>query len=164
MRLDRRKDLVEILRNGSAASQAEIAATLRRKGHQVTQATVSRDLQELGASKVRISGIAGYRLPDATPRSPGGVQLNRHLDRTLAQFAVEVRPADSIVVIRTEPGHAAAVARAIDLAEVKEVVGTVAGDDTIFAATGSPKIATTLARRWSRGMSTGSTDNGKGVS
>jgi transcriptional regulator of arginine metabolism len=160
MRLDRRRDLVEILRNGSASSQAEIADALRRRGHEVTQATVSRDLQELGASKIRVSGVAGYRLPDPSPRSPGGDLMNKHLDRTLAEFAVEVRPADSLVVILTEPGHAAAVARAIDLAQVKEVVGTVAGDDTIFAATRSAKIAASLARRWSRDL-TGSTSNGR---
>lgn len=148
MRLDRRRDLVEILRRGPASSQAEIAAALRDRGHRVTQATVSRDLQELGATKVRVAGIPGYRLPDAIPRSPGGDLMTRHLERTLAEFAVEIRPAASLVVVVTAPGHAAAVARAVDLAEVPDVVGTVAGDDTIFVATPSVEAAGRLAASW----------------
>jgi transcriptional regulator of arginine metabolism len=142
---------MRILQEGSAASQHDIVERLRALGHDVTQATVSRDLQELGAVKVRSAAGLVYRLPDQVPRSPAGDLLARGLRRTLDEFAVDVRPAGSLVVIVTAPGHAAAVARAIDLAPPPGVVGTVAGDDTIFVATPDPETARDLAARLAPG-------------
>lgn len=146
MRTDRIRDLTHILRGGHAATQKEIAAALRAAGHHVTQATVSRDLQEIGAAKVRIGDTLEYRLPDHMPRAPGGDLMTRSLHRTLDEFALDISPAASLVVITTAPGHAAAVARAIDLAGLDDVTGTVAGDDTIFIATPSELAAARLAR------------------
>lgn len=149
MKSQRRKDLMRILQEGRAASQQDIAAALRDAGHPVTQATVSRDLQELGAVKVRGEGGFVYRLPDELPRPRGGDLLTRNLNRTLAEFAVGVHAAGSLVVVTTPPGHASAVARAIDLAALDECLGTIAGDDTIFVATDSAETAKRVAAVWS---------------
>ena len=148
MRSERRRDLLQILHEGRAASQRDIATALRHRGHDVTQATVSRDLQELGAAKVRVNGTYAYRLPDEIPHSLGGDLMTRRLELTLAEFAIDIRPAGSIVVVYTAPGHAAAVARAIDQASPAGVVGSVAGDDTIFAATPSAGEADRIATEW----------------
>ena len=113
----------------------------------MTQATVSRDLQGIGALKVRSGDHLEYRLPDEIPRS-GGDLMTRNLVRTLQEFALEVKPAGSLVVVVTAPGHASAVARAIDLGGSPAVVGTVAGDDTIFVATPGTEEANDLVRSW----------------
>lgn len=162
MRLERRRDLMRILQEGRAPSQQAIVERLRALGHDVTQATVSRDLKELGAVKLRSGGALVYRLPDQVPRSPGGDLLARGLRRTLDEFAVDVRPAGSLVVIATAPGHAAAVARAIDLAPPEGVVGTVAGDDTIFVATPDPATAQRLAALLAPGGGLGAASRGGG--
>lgn len=148
MRSVRRKDLVGILRAGQASSQSEIVAALNDLGHRVTQATVSRDLQEIGATKVRISGKVAYRMPDDIPLGVGGDVLRRNLEHNLQEFAVDVKQAGSLAIVTTAPGHASAVARAIDLAALDEVIGTVAGDDTIFVATTDDKTAADLVHRW----------------
>ncbi|MGH2773964.1 MAG: arginine repressor [Actinomycetota bacterium] len=147
MRSSRRRDLTRLLREGRASSQRDIVDVLRAAGHEVTQATISRDLQELGALKVRANGGFVYRLPDEMPRG-GGDFMTRNLLRTLEEFAVSVRTAGNLVVVMTAPGHAAAVARAIDLAPNDDVIGTVAGDDTIFVATPNHDVAARLAVTW----------------
>ncbi len=157
MRSDRIKDLVRILRAGHAATQQEIVATLQASGHDVTQATVSRDLQEVGAVKIRVGDSLQYRLPDEVPRTAGSDLMARNLTRTLHDFALDVRPAGSLVVVATAPGHASAVARAIDLAGLEPVIGTVAGDDTIFVATPSEDEARRLTQEW------GAVSGGTGV-
>jgi transcriptional regulator of arginine metabolism len=148
VKTDRRNDLVRLLREGRATNQEELAAALREAGHRVTQATVSRDLRAIGATKVMIGGEMVYLLPDQIPRAPGGDLMVRSLMRTIEEFAVDIEPASSLVVVTTAPGHASAVARAVDLAGLNEVVGTVAGDDTIFVATPGAKEARALARAW----------------
>ncbi len=164
MRSDRLKDLVRILRGGHATTQHEIVAALRAAGHEVTQATVSRDLQEIGALKIRSGSALEYRLPDEVPRTPGSELMARSLQRTLRDFVLEVRPAASLLVVVTAPGHASAVARAIDLAGIEAVVGTVAGDDTIFVATPDESSATELTDRWrahTRTAGVGGVDEGE---
>ena len=147
MKAQRRRDLVKILRAGKASSQQDIVDGLRSAGHDVTQATVSRDLQDVGATKVRVNGSFYYRLSDELPRGSGDL-VARNLMRTLDEFAVAIRQAASMVIVITAPGHASAVARAIDLAGSDEVAGTIAGDDTIFVATNSDADAHALAETW----------------
>lgn len=147
MKANRRRDLIKILHEGRASSQQEIVDELRDAGHDVTQATVSRDLQDVGATKVRVNGHFVYRLPEELPRG-GGDLVTRNLVATLDEFAVAIRPADSLVIVITAPGHASAVARAIDLAGIDDVAGTIAGDDTIFVATSSKESARALADAW----------------
>ena len=150
MRPDRRRALLRILRAGAASSQKEIVRALRAAGHDVTQATVSRDLREVGAAKVRSAEGFVYRLSDDVPHSWNGDLVARNLDRSLAEFALDIRQAHSLVIVTTAPGHASAVARAIDLAAPEPVMGTVAGDDTIFVATESPSTAAALTTEWWR--------------
>ena len=147
MKPRRRRDLVKILHEGKASIQQDIVDGLRAAGHDVTQATVSRDLQDVGARKVRVNGGFVYRLPDEIPRGDGDL-MARNLLRTLDEFAITIRQAASLVIVVTAPGHASAVARAIDLAGLDEVAGTIAGDDTIFVATNRESEAAGLADRW----------------
>ena len=147
MKAKRRRDLIKILHDGDASSQHDIVEGLRAAGHDVTQATVSRDLQDVGATKVRVNGHFVYRLPDELPRGNGDL-MARNLTRTLDEFAIAIRPAASLVIVVTAPGHASAVARAIDLAGLDEVAGTIAGDDTIFVATNNEADARSLADTW----------------
>ena len=151
MKAKRRRDLVRILHDGKASSQQDIVDGLRAAGHDVTQATVSRDLQDVGARKVRVNGSFFYRLPDELPRGSGDL-VTRNLMRTLDEFAVAIRTASAMVIVITAPGHASAVARAIDLAGLDEVAGTIAGDDTIFVATNSEADARSLATAWIEGQ------------
>ena len=145
MRSERRRALLKILREGRAATQGQLVAGLRDAGYDVTQATVSRDLQELGAIKVRAGDEVAYRFPDDVPRlrSP-----HRDVITELADFAIDVTPAATLVIVKTLPGHASAVARAIDLAGLPAVAGTIAGDDTIFVATPDETTARDLAADW----------------
>lgn len=159
MRPDRRRDLLRILRNEGASSQQEIVDALQAAGHHVTQATVSRDLREVGALKVRFGNGFAYRLPDDVPHSSNGDLVARNLGRSLAEFVLDVRVADALVVLTTAPGHASAVARAIDLAAPEPVIGTIAGDDTIFVATANPSTAAALATAWSGDITSGESND-----
>jgi transcriptional regulator of arginine metabolism len=148
VRSERRRDLLRILHEGRPSSQQEIVRALRSAGHDVTQATVSRDLREVGATKIRVGERFVYCLADDIPRLPSGDLMVRNLARTLAEFALDIRTSSSFIVVLTAPGHAAAVARAIDIAGLPEVVGTVAGDDTIFVATTGVATAESLTESW----------------
>ncbi len=138
-----------MLREGRPSSQLDIVSALRAVGHEVTQATVSRDLQEIGATKVRADGGFVYRLPDDLARPAGGDLLARRLVQTLEEFAVAITPAHALVVVKTAPGHASAVGRAIDLTGVPGVLGTVAGDDTLLVVASERTGGANLARRLS---------------
>jgi transcriptional regulator of arginine metabolism len=148
MRSTRRRDLIQILRSGSASTQQDFVRALRDRGHDITQATVSRDLRELGAMKVRTADGFAYMLPDDVQRSPMEELRERRLEQLLRDFAVDVRTAGVLVIVLTPPGSANVVARAIDQATLDDVVGTIAGDDTIFVATPSELAAGKLAQRW----------------
>jgi transcriptional regulator of arginine metabolism len=137
---DRRREAVaRILRSGRISTQDDLLAELRREGFRATQATLSRDLARLGARRVsRPDGGAFYELGEAPPGD--GFAALRGL-----VSAVEAN--GSLVVVRTHPGSAPAVARAIDLSRMPEVLGTIAGDDTIFVAPAREGRARALAGR-----------------
>lgn len=123
----RQRRIAQILRRQAVTSQAELARLLREHGERVTQATLSRDLEELGAFKARMpDGRAAYRLPEEPPSN------GDWLRRMLTEFALEIESSGSLVVVKTPPGGASPVARAIDASSLPEVIGTVAGDDTIL--------------------------------
>ena len=124
---DRRRDAVaRILRSRAIGTQEELLAALAEAGFEATQATLSRDLARLGARRVsRPEGGTVYELDGAAEGNGLGAL------RGLVQGIIAN---GSLVVVRTHPGSAAAIARAIDLGEVPEVLGTIAGDDTIFVA------------------------------
>jgi transcriptional regulator of arginine metabolism len=126
---DRRRDAVaRLVRSGRIGTQEELLAALAAAGFRATQATLSRDLARLGARRVsRPRGGTVYELGDGAGPGGGGLGALRGLVAGIDANA-------SLVVIRTHPGSAPAVARAIDLSELREVLGTIAGDDTIFVA------------------------------
>ena len=111
-------------------NQGQLTELLAADGVTVTQATVSRDLEELGAIKVRVpGGDTVYAIPEL-PREQ--VSPQDHLRRVLGDWLVEVDRSGDLVVLRTPPGSAHVVASAIDRNGLDNVVGTVAGDDTLL--------------------------------
>jgi transcriptional regulator of arginine metabolism len=122
--------ILRILEEHPVSSQAQLVQLLEAEGVVATQATVSRDLEELGAVKVRIPGGAmAYAIPEYTKdRVPG----DDHLRRLMGEFVVEVAHSGNLVILRTPPGSAHVVASALDRATLPTILGTVAGDDTIL--------------------------------
>lgn len=126
----RQRLIADWLRGGRIGSQEELVARLGLAGISATQTTVSRDLDELGAVKQRDEGSIRYLLPDRVDRR----QAEGRLDRILGEWVVSIESAGALVVMRTPPGSANLVASAMDAADLPEVAGTIAGDDTIFVA------------------------------
>lgn len=142
LRLARIRDL---LAAGVARTQEDIRAHLSRRGLEATQTTISRDLRRLGAIKT----ARGYALPVAPGvASPAAAPA---LDRALHNWLVSVHAAaGGLVVLRTGPGKANALAAEIDAAPPPGVAGTIAGDDTIFVAARSSREAPRLSREFRR--------------
>ena len=145
----RREAIRRLLRERAVRSQTELGRLLRSEGLTAAQPTLSRDVHELGLVK----GSDGYRLPDApapaaaAEASSVGARRLENLRRLIRQFVLSVEPAGSLVVLRTPPADAQPVALAIDGASLESVVGTIAGDDTIFLATRSEADARELSRQ-----------------
>ena len=131
------------LREHKVGSQEELVARLGLAGVAATQATVSRDLDELKAVKVRRDGAIHYVLGD--PGGGGGDPAT--LDRLLAEWVTDIIEAAGLVVIKTPPGSANLVANALDAAGIDGVAGTIAGDDTIFVALGQGGSPAEIADR-----------------
>jgi transcriptional regulator of arginine metabolism len=139
-KLYRRSRILELLRAGAVATQADLCHKLGRLGLHVTQATVSRDIEDLGLVKTR----EGYRLPE---NNQPAVAAQPSLPLVLKEFLREARQASNMVVLKTNPGNAHSVAVALDSEKWPEVVGTVAGDDTIFIATSKASEASRVLRK-----------------
>ncbi|MEQ8770258.1 MAG: hypothetical protein RIB60_07090 [Phycisphaerales bacterium] len=121
----------EILADHAVPSQDRLGELLLERGVKATQATISRDLRELGVVK----GPDGYQLPAAPTRKRlRGLAATGALERVVRQYVVGVDEALSMVVVRTGPGHAQVVALELDRTPPEGVVGTIAGDDTMFLA------------------------------
>lgn len=131
MRARRQRTLAELLRAEPLGSQEEVTERLAQAGLAVTQATVSRDLDQLGAVKVKRGGATVYALPDQLGSSDWSAG---RLERILAEWVLSVEAAGGLIVIKTPPGSAHLVASAIDSSGMAEIAGTVSGDDTLFLA------------------------------
>ncbi len=148
-RARRRHALAELLRGGTLASQEEATERLRALGFAVTQATVSRDLDQLGAVKVKRGGVLSYALPDQI----GGADWStKRLERILGEWALSIEAAGALLVLKTPPGSAHLVASAIDQARMPEIAGTVSGDDTLFVALRDGVTALAMLARFERLM------------
>lgn len=145
MNRSRRLSLVaQLLSSKRFSSQEELVKALAGAGVEVTQATLSRDLKSLGVAKRHdANGGALYELPGPAVES---IDRERRL-LDLKTFVNDVRVAQNLVVVRTPPGHAHGVARAIDLAEFQGVVGSIAGDDTVLVVMEDTALAQKLKRR-----------------
>ena len=139
----RQRAIANLVRTQAVGSQEELGERLAGLGYPVTQATISRDLEQLGAVKVRRGGQLGYALPD---------QVNEAASPKLAAvFRDWVRSIDTaanLVVIKTPPGSAHLVGVALDGANLPQLVGTICGDDTIFAACAGASEARALASQF----------------
>jgi transcriptional regulator of arginine metabolism len=137
----RREDIARLVGRQRVRSQDALARLLRARGWRVTQPTLSRDLRALGLAKTP----AGYVLPEAvgTAATPPAADL----DRVLAEFGRSVAVAGTLVVVKTVAAGADPVARALDEAGLDGIVGTIAGEDTVFVATAGAAAAGRLRDR-----------------
>ena len=150
----RQSKIIDLLGRFEVRSQTELAELLAQDGVHVTQATLSRDLVELDAVKVRaISGPLVYAVPaeggDRTPRAAvETAAAEARMAKLLSELLVSATATGNLVVLRTPPGAAQFLASAIDKVELHQVVGTIAGDDTVMVITAGGRGATALARRF----------------
>jgi transcriptional regulator of arginine metabolism len=127
----RQHRITKILADNAVTSQAQLVQLLDDVGLSATQATVSRDLDELAAVKVRVPGGATvYAIPELPTEQLAPVD---HLRRMLGEWLAEVTRSGDLVVIRTPPGSAHVVGSALDRSGIDDLIGTVAGDDTLLA-------------------------------
>jgi transcriptional regulator of arginine metabolism len=138
-KLARQQTIIELAHVAPLPNQQELCKVLARRGFAVTQATLSRDINELRLVKT----TEGYVLPvDDAPAEPLPA-----VSRVVSEFVREVRRAQNLLVIKTIPGSAQPVAVAVDAEGWEEVVGTVAGDDTLLVITSNNKSARNLQTR-----------------
>ena len=131
MKMTRHAKIKEIIDKNKVETQEDLAAALRAEGIEVTQATVSRDIKELMLVKVPdANGQYHY----AYPKEHNMLRTPGRLERTVQDSIIGIRVSQCMVVIRTLPGTAQAVAYAVDYMKWEEVLGTIAGDDTVFVA------------------------------
>jgi transcriptional regulator of arginine metabolism len=131
----RQGQILKIIRGREIYTQDELARELGQVGIQTTQVTLSRDMRELGLVKTP----EGYKQLPTEPSGP-------HLAEVANEYLLDVRVAQNLVVLRTSPGHANPLALAVDREELPEIVGTVAGDDTVLVITPSAETADRFRR------------------
>lgn len=149
-RAARQARIADLVASKEIRSQSELARLLAEAGIETTQATLSRDLEELGAVKLRGAdgGVPVYVIPeDGSPVR--GVQGGTHrLARLLGELLVSADASANLAVLRTPPGAAQFLASAIDRSAMQEVVGTIAGDDTVMLIAREPHTGADLARKF----------------
>lgn len=145
MKMTRHAKIKEIIDQNKIETQEDLAAALRSEGIEVTQATVSRDIKELMLVKVPdANGNYHY----AYPKEHNMLLTPGRLERTFQDSIVSIRHSDCMAVIRTLPGTAQAVAYAIDYMKWPEILGTIAGDDTVFVVLENKVGVETLLHRF----------------
>ena len=149
----RQGKIVDLIRRTTVRSQGELVDKLAEAGVSVTQATLSRDLVELGAVKVRTADGSVYAVPGeggdrSLQQGLGPELLDAKLQRLLDELLVSVVSSGNFVLLRTPPGAAQYLASAIDHSSIPHIMGTIAGDDTVLViainAEGGAKVADTL--------------------
>jgi transcriptional regulator of arginine metabolism len=138
----RQRAIAELIRGQALSNQEQLAERLAALGFAATQATISRDLEQIGAVKVRREGHLSYALPGDVRSAP-----NLRLTDVFRDWVRSVEPASNLVVIKTPPGSAHLVGVALDGSDLPEIAGTICGDDTIFVACRSPAEAEALATK-----------------
>ena len=143
MKSKRQEAIREILSKKRIGTQRELVLELKKKGFKTTQATLSRDIGELGLQKSKETGVNFYTLPT-------GIVLGEresHLRTMVRDFVLGVMQAENLIVIKTPPGAAPSVAASIDYVPWDEILGTVAGDDTILIVTGNNKLGEKVRKK-----------------
>jgi transcriptional regulator of arginine metabolism len=149
--LRRRDEILRVIRDSAVHSQEELQQRLARRGIEVAQPTLSRDLKDLGLAKTP----SGYVLPGeggAGADPERDARAREKLERALREWLLDAVAAGTLVVLKTPPAAAHHVARAIDEAGLEGMAGSIAGDDTIFLATPSAAAAGRLARLLEAGI------------
>ncbi len=143
MKAKRQAKLLELIQNNDIETQEELSDRLEREGYQVTQATISRDIRELKLTKVAMSnGRQKY-----TALSGTAEDLTKKYERVFRDGFVSMDMAQNILVIKTVSGMAMAVAAALDAMHLHEIVGSIAGDDTVMCAIRSVEDTHALMNR-----------------
>lgn len=143
MKIKRQSRIVELIKEHEIETQDQLAAMLNAEGFNVTQATISRDMRELKLTKVATSdGGQKYAILSA-----GDIQISERLGRVFRDGVISMDYAQNIIVIKTLNGMAMAVAAALDSMGNNEVMGTIAGDDTIFCVVKTEQKAIRLIER-----------------
>lgn len=141
----RQHRIAKLLEQHAVTSQAQVVELLASDGVVATQATVSRDLDDLGAVKVRVpGGDTVYAIPELPAEQ---LAPDEHLRRVFADWVVDVAHSGNIVVLRTPPGSAHVVGSALDRSGATDILGTVAGDDTILVVVAEGSNAGAVAKR-----------------
>ncbi|HEY8270247.1 MAG TPA: hypothetical protein VIG33_05120 [Pseudobdellovibrionaceae bacterium] len=135
--------LRQLIREGTASTQEDLSKALKLKRFNVTQSTISRDLRRIGAIKTtNMEGQTIYKLPETHQTLPPGG------NHSLAGHLIDIQSNESMIILHTSPGSASLVARHLDnMRSALGILGTVAGDDTIFIAPASIKKISSLIRR-----------------
>ena len=143
MKTTRQNEILQLISDREIETQEELAEALREKGYQVTQATVSRDIRELRLVKVAAaSGAYRYARPEKHEN-----QVSERLIRILSDSLVSVACAGQMIVVKTLSGSANVAAEALDTLQWPEILGTIAGDNTIFVACRDAREAAEVADR-----------------
>jgi transcriptional regulator of arginine metabolism len=136
----RHGQILRLVSDPSISNQEELRRRLAAQKLRVTQATLSRDLQELRLVKTH----EGYKATTALPEDSNGLPA---LSRALGEFLLDVRPAENLLVLKTPPGGAQALAAAVDAAKFPETAGTIAGDDTVLIITPDRRSRESLQKK-----------------
>lgn len=142
----RQRAILSLIAVRPVRSQEELAMLLEAQGYEVTQATISRDIKELGLMKVPLKGAAGGQFKYVEPSA--GTQYTSRLHRIVAELLDGVRGSMNQIVLRTAPGSAMMLASAIDSAEWPEVIGTIGGDDTVLVILEKPEQMLMVKQRF----------------
>lgn len=132
MKQARQRAIRDLVGARAMRTQQELAAALRERGFQTTQATISRDVAELGLVKSARDGLTAYALPPRLIEAEASGE--ERLRRLLRDLPIELREAGLLLIVKTLPGSAHAIAAALDRARWPELAGSIAGDDTVFVA------------------------------
>ncbi|HZK18356.1 MAG TPA: arginine repressor [Clostridia bacterium] len=144
-KIRRQKTIMEILKSRLIETQRELTAALKEKSIEVTQATISRDIKDLGIIKVPVEGKRfRYSLPGET----ASVNNAERLRRLFSSSVLSIQDSENLIIVRTLPGEAQGVASAVDNINWGEIIGTVAGDDTILIVVKPRKAVTPLLERF----------------
>lgn len=148
----RREEILRIVRSHTVHSQEELLELLRKGGLHATQPTLSRDIRELGLAKTPNGYVApGETVAPVLTFTPKEDREHR-LEQALTDYALSVERGGNVIVLKTPPAEAQPLARALDSAELSGVLGTIAGDDTIFLTLGTTTAARSLLRRLREGL------------
>ena len=148
----RRQDaILALIAAQPVSTQKELTVLLRQKGFHATQATVSRDIRELNLRKVQLAPHQFGYAPPSVQNTQVVADLNSRYTRMLSESLVSVGVTGALIVVKTLSGTANVVGEALDTLSPPELLGTIAGDNTLFAAADSPEHAEMLAQ-WLRNL------------